>query len=159
MHSSRIRPESRVAQQPGLGPDSFSGSKRAPASGPSHCGSGIADAIYFWRRNHSFYPAGEIMSPRQTQDVPGHQVRGGSVIRNENSTCNRPVLAAALGCRPKMKMSAFTKIEMSSFLEARNLKSCSNPVSRSPSSSEQHALRCGRVKLSTKRSSFDSLKA
>jgi hypothetical protein len=40
-----------------------------------------------------------------------------------------------------------------------DLKSCSNPVSRSPSSSEQHALRCGRVKLSTKRSSFDSLKA
>jgi len=45
------------------------------------------------------------------------------------------------------------------FFGGEDLKSCSNPVSRSPSSSEQHALRCGRVKLSTKRSSFDSLKA
>jgi hypothetical protein len=56
-------------------------------------------------------------------------------------------------------MSAFTKVEMSAFLAGGDLKSCGSLDSSSPSSSGKHALRCGRVKLSAKRSSFDSLKA
>jgi len=58
-----------------------------------------------------------------------------------------------------MKMSIFTKVEMSSFSVNQDLKGRSNLGSQSPSSSDQHALRCGRVKLSAKRSSFGSLKA
>ena len=47
-------------------------------------------------------------------------------------------------CRPKMKMSAFNKSKCL-FFGGEDLKSCSNRLSRFPSSSEQHALRCGQV--------------
>ena len=58
-----------------------------------------------------------------------------------------------------MKMSAFTKVEMSCFSVRQDLRGRSMPGNWSPSSSDQHALRSDRVKLSAKRSSFDSLKA
>ena len=47
-------------------------------------------------------------------------------------------------CRPKMKMSAFNKSKCL-FFGGEDLKSCSNRLSRFPSSSEEHALRCGQV--------------
>src|SRR5262249_32754429 len=41
-------------------------------------------------------------------------------------------MPAFAGCRPKMKVSAFTKIEMSSFLGGQDLKRCADPGAMGP---------------------------
>jgi len=73
-----------------------------------------------------------VPEPERGQSQAFSESNDERLAENDTTGAERmlfPGLLQPLQCRPKMKMSAFTKVEMSAFLGGGDLKRCDSPDS------------------------------